>query len=162
VRRRFLILAVALALVVPAMLTGGEGLPDLVRPAHAADRCRLITIYGKERSSVGLVQYRVKERVYWCSDGRRVTYARVYLAVTYTAPFWSVKSSESNGHWQYWNGVWHGSRYEWRQKTMEGCITNIGGCLKTKHPWIEVEMRANLAMTLNWNTKDLTITRVEI
>jgi len=45
---------------------------------------------------------------------------------------------------------------------MEGCITNIGGCLRTKHPWIEMEMRANLTMTLNWNTKDLTITRVEI
>jgi hypothetical protein len=58
--------------------------------------------------------------------------------------------------------LWKGARYEWRQKTMEGCITNIGGCLKTNHPWIEVEMRANLAMTLNWNTKDLTITRVEI
>ena len=76
------------------------------------------------------------------------------MVVTYTAPFWSVADSDRYGYWKTWNGAWKGARYEWRQKTMEGCITNIGGCLKTKHPWIEVEMRANLAMTLNWNTKD--------
>lgn len=38
----------------------------------------------------------------------------------------------------------------------------LGGCLKTKHPWILVGMRADLGMTLDWNTRDLKITRVEI
>jgi hypothetical protein len=160
-RERLLIVAAALALVIPAALTGGEALPELVSPAQAAN-CRLITVYGQEKSSVGLVQYKIKQRNYWCSDGRHVSYYAVSMVVTYTAPFWSVADSDRYGYWKTWNGLWKGARYEWRQKTMEGCITNIGGCLKTKHPWIEVEMRANLAMTLNWNTKDLTITRIEI
>jgi hypothetical protein len=38
----------------------------------------------------------------------------------------------------------------------------VGGCLKTKHPWVELELRANLALTINWNAKDLMLTRVEI
>jgi hypothetical protein len=44
----------------------------------------------------------------------------------------------------------------------EGRFSCVGGCLKTKHPWILIGMRADLGMTLDWNTRDLTITRVEI
>jgi hypothetical protein len=160
-RRRLLILAAVLALLVPAALTGSGDLPGLVKPALAAN-CRLITIYGKEESTLGATQYKLKERVYWCASSGKVTYWQVSLAVTYTGPFWSVQSSNSNSHWLAWHGRLHGSRYVWKQKTMEGCVANVGGCLKTKHPWIEVEMRANLALTINWNTKDLVITRVEI
>jgi hypothetical protein len=40
-------------------------------------------------------------------------------------------------------------------------FTSIGGCLKTKHPWIQVGMRADLGMT-HWNARDLELTRVEI
>jgi hypothetical protein len=132
-----------------------------VKPAQAAN-CRLITVYGQEKSSVGLVQYKVNEPNYWCSDGRHVSYYAVSMVVTFTAPFCRSPTATATAYWKTWNGLRKGARYEWRQRTMEGCITNIGGCLRTKHPWIEVEMRANLAMTLNWNTKDLTITRVEI
>jgi hypothetical protein len=106
------------------------------------------------------VQYKVKQRNYWCSDGRHVTYYAVSMVVTYAAPV--GRRQRPLRLLEDLERLWKGARYEWRQKTMEGCITNIGGCLKTNHPWIEVEMRANLAMTLNWNTKDLTITRVEI
>jgi hypothetical protein len=45
---------------------------------------------------------------------------------------------------------------------MEACVSNVGGCVKKKHPWIEVQMRANLQLLIGWNTRDLTITRVEI
>jgi hypothetical protein len=160
-KRVLVVVVVVLGLVGVAAIPRGGGLPPFVPNAHAAS-CRLITIYGREKSTVGLVQYKLKERAYWCASSGRVTYYAVSLAVTYTGPFWSVSSSETNSHWLAWNGKLHGSRYVWKQKTMEGCITNVGGCLKTKHPWIELELRANLAMTLNWNTRDLTITRVEI
>jgi len=104
----------------------------------------------------------MKERVYWCGNGRRVTYWQVTLAVTYTAPFWGLVSSETESHWKTWNGRLRGSRYVWKMKTMGACVTNVGGCVKTKHPWIELELRANLALTINWNTRDLKLTRVEI
>jgi hypothetical protein len=51
-RKRLLIVPAVLALVIPAALTGGEALPELVSPAQAAN-CRLITVYGQEKSSVG-------------------------------------------------------------------------------------------------------------
>jgi hypothetical protein len=50
-----------------------------VSPAQAAN-CRLITVYGQEMSSVGLVQYKLKQRNYWCSDGRHVTYYAVSMS----------------------------------------------------------------------------------
>jgi hypothetical protein len=161
-RRLAVVLALALLLVVPASIPRHAGLPPLVSEAHAAN-CRLVTIYGKEKSTVGVVQYRLKERVYWCASSGRVTYWSVAMVVTYTAPFWSVAGSDAYGYWVEWNGRFHGIRRAYRGKTMEGCVAGgIGGCLKTKHPWIEVGTRADLGMTLDWNTRDLIITRVEI
>jgi hypothetical protein len=160
-KRRLVVLCIVLLLVAGTAIPRGGGLPPFVPNAQAAT-CRLITIYFKETSTVGATQYKMKERVYWCASGGRVTYWQVSLAVTYSAPFWGVQSSESNSHWKTWNGRLRGSRYVWKMKTMEACVTNVGGCLKTKHPWIELELRANLALTINWNTRDLQLTRVEI
>jgi hypothetical protein len=160
-RRTLVVAVLALVLVVPASVPKHFSLPLGVEDAHAAN-CRLITIYGKEKSSVGLVQYKLKERVYWCARRGVVTYYAVSMIVTYTGPFWGTESSDNYGYWKSWNGRWKGARLEWRGKTMEACVSNVGGCVKKKHPWIEVQMRANLQLLIGWNTRDLTITRVEI
>jgi hypothetical protein len=161
-KRALVVLALALVLVVPASVPRKAGLPPLVPEAKAGTSCRTITVYGKEKSTLGLTQYKLKQRNYWCSDGRKVTYWNVQQSVTWTAPLWSVRRSEANGWWEHWNGVFHGRRVEYREKVMEACVTSIGGCLKTKHPWIQVGMRADLGFELGWNTRDLVITRVEI
>lgn len=155
-------LAVALLLVLPG-LPRHYGVPPLVDVAGATSCFERTIKFKKENSTSGIDQYKGEEHVFFCvNDARtKVKSWSVRMSITYTGAGWEVSGSDSEGYWKPMNGHDHYARVEWRQKTLKFCpgIGPINACLKSKHPAMTVQMKAN-GQLLIYDVNDMKITQI--
>jgi hypothetical protein len=110
--------------------------------------CWSWTPYARAKSLVGLTVWQYNQEVYWCGNGRTITYrAPAHDYPTHVAVGWEFK-----GNGTYWNHGGAGSSYweHWNQGHF--CLASYFGCLQNKYPWIDSTVYANGAghYTYGW------------
>lgn len=163
-RRRWRVAAgiVGILAVIPGV-SHHYPVPPLVDVARGASCYERTVKFKYEQGALDKDQYRGQTHVYFCTNDRhtKVVSKSVSMTITYVFAGWEVTGSDSSGYWKPWNGHFHGSRVEIRQKTLKLCpgIGPLNTCVETKHPHMTVEMRASGQM-LVYDYGDLKITGI--
>ena len=149
-----------------------EATAGKVKPApQLAAKTDAVACYGravaaKGKTTVGLIAWKYKQRVYWCSDLVTKDNCNCWLVVNYpssptkpcTGTSYKITTAGSIGGWEfvrhvdckYGGGVGHPNIYRWREGHFRYCPIKAGACVQDVFPFAWIKGNGNGLGTFTW------------